>query len=124
MAEDRSVSKPSLEVVAGNGLLHRRLFLSRGAALLGGGGIALMSAQPADAAPLEIPEWMKMPGSHMSAYGQPSEFEQDTQRVVGGTPGVVGSGVSFTPHHRLHGTITPAPGWRRSAAGFGQRGQR
>jgi sulfane dehydrogenase subunit SoxC len=26
---------------------------------------------------------------------------------VGGAPNVVGSGVSFTPHERLHGTITP-----------------
>jgi sulfane dehydrogenase subunit SoxC len=50
---------------------------------------------------------MKAPGAHMSAYGQPSQFEADVQRVVGGTPNVVGSGVSFTPHHRLHGTITP-----------------
>ena len=50
---------------------------------------------------------MKAPGTHMSAYGQPSKYEADVQRVVGGTPNVVGSGVSFTPHHRLHGTITP-----------------
>jgi sulfane dehydrogenase subunit SoxC len=50
---------------------------------------------------------MKAPGAHMSAYGQPSKYESGVQRVVGGTPNVQGSGVSFTPHHRLHGTITP-----------------
>jgi sulfane dehydrogenase subunit SoxC len=94
-----------LEAVAGNGLLHRRLFLAQGAALLGTG--ALMSARPADAAPLEVPPWMKAPGAPMSGYGRPSKFEADVQRVVGGTPNVVGNGVSFTPHHRLHGTITP-----------------
>lgn len=95
----------SLEVVAGNGLLHRRLFLTQGAALLGSAG--LMSARPAGAEPLEIPPWMKAPGTHMSPYGQPSPYEEDVARVVGGTPNVVGSGVSLTPHHRLHGTITP-----------------
>jgi sulfane dehydrogenase subunit SoxC len=94
------------EVVAGNGLLHRRLFLTTGAALLGG-GVSLLRAGPAESAPLEVPPWMKTPGAHMSAYGQPSKYEADVQRVVGGTPNVVGSGVSFTPHHRLHGTITP-----------------
>jgi sulfane dehydrogenase subunit SoxC len=97
----------SLEIVAGNGLLHRRLFLTKGAALLGAGSVGLLTARPAGAEPLEIPPWMKAPGAHMGAYGQPSRFEADVQRVVGGTPNVVGSGVSFTPHHRLHGTITP-----------------
>src|SRR5690606_22472089 len=88
-----------------NGLLHRRLFLTQGAAAVG--GLTLLAAQPVAAEPLAIPPWMKAPGTHMSAYGQPSQHEAATQRVVGGTPNVVGSGVSFTPHHRLHGTITP-----------------
>ncbi len=96
----------SSEVAAGNGLLHRRLFLSQGAALVGG-GLGLLSARPVGADPLSIPPWMKAPGAHMSAYGQPSKHENAVQRVVGGTPNVVGSGVSFTPHQRLHGTITP-----------------
>jgi sulfane dehydrogenase subunit SoxC len=95
------------EIVAGNGLLHRRLFLTKSAALLGAGGVSLLAARPAGADPLEVPEWMKAPGTHMSAYGQPSRYENDVQRVVGGTPNVAGSGVSFTPHQRLHGTITP-----------------
>jgi sulfane dehydrogenase subunit SoxC len=98
---------PSLDLVAGNGLLHRRLFLAKGAALVGAGGLGLLSARPVGAEPLEVPPWMQAPGAHMSAYGQPSRFENAVQRVVGGTPNVVGSGVSFTPHHRLHGTITP-----------------
>jgi sulfane dehydrogenase subunit SoxC len=103
----RTTPESSQEAVAGNGLLHRRLFLTQGAALVGTGGLALLSAQPVGAAPLEVPPWMKAPGAHMSAYGQPSKHEGTVQRVVGGTPNVVGSGVSFTPHHRLHGTITP-----------------
>ena len=93
------------EYSAGNGLLHRRLFMAGSIGALGAAG--LMRATPAKADPLEIPPWMKTPGTHMSPYGQPSRFEEDVQRVVGGTPNVTGSGVSFTPHHRLHGTITP-----------------
>jgi sulfane dehydrogenase subunit SoxC len=100
-------NETSAEIVAGNGLLHRRVFLAQSAGLLGVSGLSLMSARPVGAEPLEIPPWMKAPGTHMSAYGQPSRFEASVQRVVGGTPNVVGSGVSFTPHHRLHGTITP-----------------
>jgi sulfane dehydrogenase subunit SoxC len=97
----------SLEAVAGNGLLHRRLFLARSAALLGAGGLSLLSARPAAADPLTVPPWMEAPGTPMGPYGQPSDYESDVQRVVGGTPNVIGNGVSFTPHHRLHGTITP-----------------
>jgi sulfane dehydrogenase subunit SoxC len=102
----KSTAPPStIEVVAGNGLLHRRVFLTQGVALAG--GLTLLSAQSAVAEPLAIPPWMKAPGTHMSAYGEPSRHETGVQRVVGGTPNVQGSGVSLTPHHRLHGTITP-----------------
>ncbi len=100
------IDDPSLrDFAAGNGLLHRRLFLSGGLATVG--GASLMAAMPANAEPLDIPPWMKTPGAHMSGYGQPSRYEQGVQRIVGGTPNVVGSGVSLTPHERLHGTITP-----------------
>ena len=94
-----------LEAVAANGLLHRRLFLTGSGTLAA--GLGLLSATPMAAAPLEIPEWMKAPGSHMRPYGQPSAYENDVQRMVGGTPGVTGSGVSFTPLEKIHGTITP-----------------
>ena len=94
-----------LEAVAANGLLHRRLFLTGSGTLAA--GLGLLSATPMAAAPLEIPDWMKAPGSHMRPYGQPSAFEDGVQRMVGGTPGVTGSGVSFTPLEKIHGTITP-----------------
>jgi len=94
-----------LEAVAANGLLHRRLFLTGSGTLAA--GLGLLSATPMAAAPLEIPEWMKAPGSHMRPYGQPSAYENDVQRMVGGAPGVTGSGVSFTPLEKIHGTITP-----------------
>lgn len=92
------------EVVAGNGLLHRRLFLAQGAAAIGAG---LLAARPARAEPLEVPPWMLSPGAHMSAYGTPSTHEAAVQRAVRGAPNVVGSGVSLTPLERLRGTITP-----------------
>jgi sulfane dehydrogenase subunit SoxC len=104
MKSDKPETAPA-EYSAGNGLLHRRLFVSGGLGLIGGAG--LMTAAPTRAEPLTIPPWMQAPGAHMSPYGQPSRFEADVQRVVGGTPNVTGSGVSFTPHHQLHGTITP-----------------
>ena len=94
-----------IEDVAGNGLLHRRLFLKGGVGMMAGAG--LLSAVQSSAEPLEIPSWMKAPGKHMSPYGQPSQYEQGVQRIVGGTPNVVGSGVSFTPLEKIHGTITP-----------------
>ena len=95
---------PAPEFAAGNGLLHRRVFLTGSAA----GGLSLLTAGKAAGEPLEIPSWMRSPGAHMSAYGQPAPPEQAAvQRFVGGTPNVVGSGVSFTPIERLHGTITP-----------------
>ena len=45
--------EPALEVVAGNGLLHRRLFLTQGAALVGAG---LVPATCALAAAPELPD--------------------------------------------------------------------
>jgi len=106
MSDKRPIDDSRLELVAGNGLIHRRFFLTGGAAVAG--SLGLLSAGPASADPLEIPPWTRAPGAHMSAYGQPSSYEQHVQRVVGGTPGVVGSGVSLTPIERLHGTITPS----------------
>lgn len=97
-----------LEQVAGNGLLHRRLFLTGGAAMAAAAGTGLMTARPAAAqAPLEVPEWMKAPGAAMSGYGTRSPHEDYLQRSVNSQPGTIGSGVSRTPHEHLEGIITP-----------------
>ena len=48
------------EPVAGNGLLHRRIFLQ--GALASAGGMTLMAAGPASAQRLDVPEWMRRPG--------------------------------------------------------------
>jgi sulfane dehydrogenase subunit SoxC len=97
---------PELMQVAGNGLLHRRVFLAQGAALLGGG---FMTAQAARAVePKDFPESMRTPGAGASAYGERSRFEGDVVRAArpgrGAVPNASGS---LTPLERLEGTITP-----------------
>src|SRR5688572_4630983 len=93
----------SLEQVAGNGLLHRRLFLQGGAGALA--GATLLTAR---AAPPEIPVSMKNPGTPMRAYGERSPHEARVQRAVGATTGAAGTGSSRTPLESLEGIITPS----------------
>ena len=93
------------ELVAGNGLLHRRLFLKRGAAALGVGSLGLMTAAPASG----LPEWMRGPGRGMSGYGRRSRFEEPVRRSVLSAKGTTGAGGSWTPLEALEGMITPNP---------------
>jgi sulfane dehydrogenase subunit SoxC len=92
----------SLELVAGNGLLHRRLFLTGSAAVL---GATFMTAK---AAPPEVPAWMKTPCMPMRAYGARSPHEAGVQRLVNAQPSTTGSGGSRTPIEALEGIITPS----------------
>jgi sulfane dehydrogenase subunit SoxC len=106
-------SSPSgvpLEEVAGNGLLHRRIFLSQGVALIGAGGLTVLSAGSAAATePPDIPPWMRAPGAGMSGYGSPATYEDKVQRIgIASQPGTTGSGASRTPLERLNGMITPS----------------
>jgi sulfane dehydrogenase subunit SoxC len=102
-------SRVEVEEVAGNGLLHRRIFLTRGATLLGAGGLAVLAPGPAAAQSPEVPAWMRAPGAGMSPYGQPSKFEAKITRIgIGSQPGTTGSGASRTPLERLNGIITPS----------------
>src|SRR5687767_6112226 len=92
----------ALEPVAGNGLLHRRLFLTGGAAVAG------LTFTTVRAAPPEVPAWMKTPGLPLRAYGERSAHEAGVQRAVGVTPGAAGTGASRTPLETLEGIITPS----------------
>ena len=85
MATDRStVHGSDLDTVAGNGLLHRRMFLTAGtAAAAAVAGAALPNPAAADALPVE--PWMKLPGSGFVGYGQPSKYEEQG-RADTGTP--------------------------------------
>ena len=94
------------EQVAGNGLLHRRIFLQQGAALVGAGSLSLLAARPAGSQ--EMAPWMHAPGLGMSEYGARSPFESDITRHVAAVTGTTGSGASRTPLESLQGTITPS----------------
>ena len=94
-----------LEPVAGNGLLHRRLFLKGGAAVLGASSLGLMTAATAK----ELPPWMRAPGRPLSGYGGRSPYEEHVQRHVLAATGTDGAGGSWTPLEALEGMITPNP---------------
>src|SRR5262245_31190068 len=100
----RTVRSLETDPVAGNGLLDRRLFLSGGAAAMG--GIAWPTAA-SSAEGLPVAPWMKIPGSPFVGYGQPSRFEDKVVRVAANPPNALGTGAARTPLHRLNGTITP-----------------
>jgi sulfane dehydrogenase subunit SoxC len=106
-SEKMKVANLPEEIVAGNGLIHRRALL-RGA--LFSAGIAAASAgiaQADDSVGANAPEWMKTPGRPFSAYGTPSHWQEKVQRIFTIAPGRAGTGVSRTPLHLLEGTITP-----------------
>jgi sulfane dehydrogenase subunit SoxC len=95
------------EVVAGNGLLDRRVFLQSGGAVAAAlGGFAI--PESATAAPLPIEPWMTTLGPDPLLYDRPSRFEKDVVRGDWASrTGFPGVGSLRTPHHLLTGTITP-----------------
>src|SRR5262245_25437701 len=107
MATNRStVHGFDLDTVAGNGLLHRRMFLTAGTAAAAAVASATLP-NPAAADALPVEPWMKVPGSGFVGYGQPSKFESNVARTFASLPGTTGAGAARTPHHLLDGTITP-----------------
>ena len=95
--------------VAGNGLLHRRIFLKQTGALLGAGSLGLLTARAAQAqSGQERPVWMRAPGTGMQGYGSRSRFEEQVLRTVGSAAGTDGAGASRTPLQHLEGIITPS----------------
>ncbi len=87
--------------VAGNGLLHRRLFLKTGALA----GLGLLTP---GAGALERQPWMLAPGGPMSPSGAPSNHVDLVRAPIGSQPGTSGAGVSRTPLQHLDGLITPS----------------
>jgi sulfane dehydrogenase subunit SoxC len=107
MATNRStVHGSDLDTVAGNGLLHRRMFLTAGTAAAAAVASATLP-NPAAADALPVEPWMKVPGSGFVGYGQPSKFESKVARTFASVPGTTGTGAARTPHHLLDGMITP-----------------
>src|SRR6187397_2948308 len=107
MATARStVHAADLNNVAGNGLVHRRMFLMAGTAAAASiPSTALPNPAAAEALPVE--PWMKLPGSGFVGYGQPSKYEDKVARTWNTAPGTTGTGAARTPHHLLNGMITP-----------------
>jgi len=102
MAERDDLLTPA----AGNGLLHRRLFLTGGASLAGA-GLTLLAPGATRAQPPAVPAWTTTPGPPPDAYGERSRFEEHVQRSAGSLPGAPGAGASRTPLEALEGIITP-----------------
>lgn len=96
------------EPVAGNGLLHRRLFLQGSAALAG----AAAAATPAlaDSIGAGSPPTMLKPGAQFNAYGMPSHWRADIKRILATNVPTARevTGSIRTPLQYLEGTITPA----------------
>jgi len=108
-------SQIDTQIVAGNGLLDRRLFLIKG--IVFGTITAAAATVPKVFAGGEEnnnkkidparPPWMQEPGAAFSTYGVPSLFEQEVLRFPSPNRVVAGNGVSWTPLHLMEGTITP-----------------
>lgn len=98
----------SLDPVADNGLLDRRMLLGRGVLFAGamgtgiGGTIAVAAAEP-----LTVQPWSLTPGTPIPPYGQPSRFEAKTVRTLTNPDVEPRTSAARTPHHLLNGTITP-----------------
>ncbi len=103
-----SKSKRIEESVAGNGLLHRRVFLAQAGALFGAGTMGMLGSETTNAQNMQgRPEWMQSPGKGVGAYGTRARFEDHVQRAAGSAPGTTGAGASRTPLQHLEGIITP-----------------
>ena len=110
-----NLSQIEAKIVAGNGLLDRRLFLKKG--IVFGTITATATTIPNVFASgeentnkkidLAHPPWMQEPGAPFSTYGVPSPFEEDVLRFPSPNRVVAGNGVSWTPLHLMEGTITP-----------------
>jgi sulfane dehydrogenase subunit SoxC len=96
----------SIEVVAGNGLLHRRAFLTRGGAFAAAvTGYTL--SDTAAAQQLVDQPWSKGRGVAVQGYGTPSPFEKNVVRTLSNPQGEPRTQHGRTPHHLINGTFTP-----------------
>src|SRR5580704_5138550 len=94
--------------VAGNGLLHRRALLRRGAMFAGALGVgAGIKITGAAAEPLVDAPWSLAPGDPVPAYQLPSKFAKNVARTLSNPDFEPRTSQSRTPHHLLDGTITP-----------------
>ncbi|AMN42900.1 sulfite dehydrogenase [Rhodoplanes sp. Z2-YC6860] len=98
-------SAPSLESVAGNGLINRRALLGQGFAIAGAGAVA--GATGAAAEPLQDYPWSLEFGQSTPALQSPSKFEKQVTRTLSNPKDELRNSHARTPHHLLNGTVTP-----------------
>jgi sulfane dehydrogenase subunit SoxC len=96
----------NLEVVAGNGLLHRRAFL-RGGAVFAAAMTGYTLSDSLAAQQLADDAWSTRPGAPIPDYGVPSSFEKSVSRTLTNPRGEPRTQHARTPHHLLNGTFTP-----------------
>src|SRR5271170_3081942 len=104
----KTIGPSTIENVAGNGLLHRRALLTRGAAFAGAlsAGVGLKTTGAA-AEPLVEADWGLAPGDPVPAYQTPSKFAKNVARTLSNPDFEPRTSQSRTPHQLLDGMITP-----------------
>ncbi len=103
---DRGRRAPSLEHVAGNGLINRRALLGTGITLAGAAGAGAV-ATGAAAEPVQNGKWSMEFGGLTPAIQSPSPFEKAVTRTLSNPNNEPRNSHARTPHHLLAGTITP-----------------
>src|SRR5258708_15644493 len=96
----------SVDLVAGNGLMHRRALLGKGIAVAGGMGGAGTNTGAA-AEPLKDEQWSLEFGSIMPPVQTASKYEKNVARSLSNPKGDFRNSHARTPHQLLSGTITP-----------------
>jgi sulfane dehydrogenase subunit SoxC len=106
MPQQQRPALDDIEIVAGNGLLHRRAFLTSGAALAAAiTGYTL--SETAAAQQLTDAPWSTRPGIPIPEYATPSSFEKHVVRTLTNPKGEPRTQHARTPHHLTNGTFTP-----------------
>ena len=106
MAGKRATKGSEPEIVAGNGLLHRRALLGAGV-MLAGAAATSTGANAAAAEPLRDAPWSLRWGQVLPAYQVPSRFENKVVRSLDNPDNIPRNSRARTPHHLLKGIITP-----------------
>jgi len=104
------MSTNRLPVVAGNGLLDRRVFLRKGLAFatIVGASSYLQEGVAQEQAARGLEPWMTQPGKGFSPYGQPAKHESHVARVFGfNFKDFENNGAAWTPLEHMQGTLTP-----------------
>ncbi|HEY1979991.1 MAG TPA: molybdopterin-dependent oxidoreductase, partial [Xanthobacteraceae bacterium] len=97
---------PSLDDVAGNGLINRRALLGGSIAIAGAAGAA-GTVTGAAAEPLTDQPWSLAFGQIVPPTQTPSPFEKDVVRSLSNPKGEFRNSHARTPHQLLNGTVTP-----------------